>query len=294
MHTQPSNAFSYRWSHLNLNTEQGLCGWDARMEQYCGKSGTVLGIDLRGAVQIRFRNDQKLAFSREALTVVDSLFAKGDAVRVEADVGVVKAAQDGHGGYNDSMAPYCGSVGRIVDVDGDGDCHIQFGSGESFLFNGALVTRAPGGMPRVDGDMKAGDIVRTLEDWAETVAAQVGKGGSPDSMRRYCGVEGRVVETNRSQAEVQFVDGETVHYSRLALTVVPGKRRIDSEYRVGDMVRVDADVDLVKVYQETGGGFVESMRQHCGQAGRVIRINGPAMRVQFAPGETYVKGGEVR
>lgn len=64
-----------------------------------------------------------------------SPLTEGAQVKLLADVATVRSLAEGHGGWNDRMASYCGQTGIARHIDGDGDTMVQFVDGEMFMFN---------------------------------------------------------------------------------------------------------------------------------------------------------------
>lgn len=68
-----------------------------------------------------------------------SKYSVGQKVKICSDVTRVKLLQIGHGGYNIGMAPALGRVGRIVEIDSDGDFKVKCRNGPAWCFNPDLV-----------------------------------------------------------------------------------------------------------------------------------------------------------
>ncbi|XP_037566345.1 E3 ubiquitin-protein ligase MIB2 isoform X2 [Dermacentor silvarum] len=68
-----------------------------------------------------------------------SKYSVGQKVKICSDVTRVKLLQIGHGGYNIGMAPALGRVGRIVEIDSDGDFKVKCRNGPAWCFNPDLL-----------------------------------------------------------------------------------------------------------------------------------------------------------
>ena len=61
-----------------------------------------------------------------ALEGVPCPFSVGQSVTTLDDVGKVRELAEGHGGWEEWMAPYCGQAGIVTDTDRDGDVRVEF------------------------------------------------------------------------------------------------------------------------------------------------------------------------
>ena len=73
---------------------------------------------------------------------------EGDPVTIIADVPRARQLADGHGGWVDSMARYCGQSGVVRSVDGDGDVAVQFRDGQNWTWNPACIVGGGGTRPQ--------------------------------------------------------------------------------------------------------------------------------------------------
>ncbi|GCB72199.1 hypothetical protein scyTo_0009056, partial [Scyliorhinus torazame] len=133
--------------------QDGHGGWNPKMAEYIGRTGTVHRITDRGDVRVQYSNNIRWTFHSGALTKVDT-FAVGDIVRVMDDLETVKRFQAGHGEWTDSMAPALGQIGKVLKVYGDGDLRVGVG-GQTWTFNPACVTTAQPG--EVDANLMTTD-----------------------------------------------------------------------------------------------------------------------------------------
>ncbi|KAJ8320154.1 hypothetical protein KUTeg_001741 [Tegillarca granosa] len=82
--------------------------------------GTVVQIIVPGLVRVQYQNGNMYSLNQLSLSKVHT-FQKGDLVRVFGDKEMVSALQQGHGGWSDNYNQTLGKLGRVVDVDEDGD-----------------------------------------------------------------------------------------------------------------------------------------------------------------------------
>ncbi|XP_006885897.1 PREDICTED: E3 ubiquitin-protein ligase MIB2 isoform X2 [Elephantulus edwardii] len=106
--------------------QEGHGGWNPRMAEFIGQTGTVHRITDRGDVRVQFSNETRWTFHPGALIKHNSFWV-GDVVRVIDDLDAVKRLQAGHGEWTDDMAPALGRVGKVVKVFGDGNLHVAVG-----------------------------------------------------------------------------------------------------------------------------------------------------------------------
>lgn len=111
---------------------QGHGGWQSSMADYIGKVGKIVKIDADGDVHVNY-GLQSWVFHPDAVKKV-STFTSGTKVRVLSDRQLVQSLQQGHGGWNESMAGALGKEGVILEVDSDGDAVVMVGA-NLWLFN---------------------------------------------------------------------------------------------------------------------------------------------------------------
>uniref|UniRef100_UPI00398E4BB9 E3 ubiquitin-protein ligase MIB2 n=1 Tax=Pristiophorus japonicus TaxID=55135 RepID=UPI00398E4BB9 len=148
--------------------QEGHGGWNPKMAEYVGRTGTVHRITDRGDVRVQYSNNIRWTFHPGALTKVDT-FTVGDIVRVMDDLETVKRLQAGHGEWTDSMTPALGQVGKVLKVYGDGDLRVGVG-GQTWTFNPACATAAQPG--EVDANLMTAD---NTNDSASTVISVLEK-----------------------------------------------------------------------------------------------------------------------
>ncbi|XP_062959850.1 E3 ubiquitin-protein ligase MIB2 isoform X3 [Cynocephalus volans] len=122
--------------------QEGHGGWNPRMVEFIGQTGTVHRITDRGDVRVQFNQETRWTFHPGALTKHNSFWV-GDVVRVIDDLDTVKRLQAGHGEWTDDMAPALGRIGKVVKVFGDGNLRVAVG-GQRWTFSpSCLVAYRP-------------------------------------------------------------------------------------------------------------------------------------------------------
>ncbi|XP_060055844.1 E3 ubiquitin-protein ligase MIB2 isoform X2 [Erinaceus europaeus] len=122
--------------------QEGHGGWNPRMAECIGQTGTVHRVTDRGDVRVQFSHETRWTFHPGALTKHDCFWV-GDVVRVIDDLDTVKRLQAGHGEWTDDMAPALGRVGKVVKVFGDGNLRVAV-SGQLWTFSpSCLVAYRP-------------------------------------------------------------------------------------------------------------------------------------------------------
>ncbi|CAH2319959.1 E3 ubiquitin- ligase MIB2 isoform X1 [Pelobates cultripes] len=117
--------------------QEGHGGWNPKMAEFIGQTGTVHRITERGDVRVQYNSETRWTFHPGALTKHNSIWV-GDAVRVMDCMDSVKKLQVGHGEWTDDMAPALGQIGKVIKVFGDGDMRVSVG-GQSWTFNPACL-----------------------------------------------------------------------------------------------------------------------------------------------------------
>uniref|UniRef100_A0A2K5HP73 E3 ubiquitin-protein ligase MIB2 n=1 Tax=Colobus angolensis palliatus TaxID=336983 RepID=A0A2K5HP73_COLAP len=122
--------------------QEGHGGWNPRMAEFIGQTGTVHRITDRGDVRVQFNHETRWTFHPGALTKHHSFWV-GDVVRVIGDLDTAKRLQAGHGEWTDDMAPALGRVGKVVKVFGDGNLRVAV-AGQRWTFSpSCLVAYRP-------------------------------------------------------------------------------------------------------------------------------------------------------
>ncbi|XP_026537326.1 E3 ubiquitin-protein ligase MIB2 [Notechis scutatus] len=118
--------------------QEGHGGWNPKMAEFIGQTGTVHRITDRGDVRVQFNNDTRWTFHPGALTKLNTFWVD-DVVRVIDDMETVKQLQAGHGEWTDEMTAILGHIGKVIKIFGDGDLRVSFSS-QSWTFNPACLT----------------------------------------------------------------------------------------------------------------------------------------------------------
>ncbi|GIL56975.1 hypothetical protein Vafri_12242, partial [Volvox africanus] len=166
--------------------QNGHGGFSVNMGKYLGKAGTVSYKYQDGDVKIRFDNGDEFCWSHELVlpgtpAQVPTAYDVGTAVlisNVTADE--ARAAQDGHGGWNTSMANYLGKNGTVSYKYADGDMKVKFTDGNEYCWFWGLVGPAQaGGITTSSGGCKPGahkGVWRSTETkyWCSTASMTEG------------------------------------------------------------------------------------------------------------------------
>eukprot|EP00499_Haloplacidia_sp_CaronLabIsolate_P000545 CAMPEP_0196797204 /NCGR_PEP_ID=MMETSP1104-20130614/38523_1 /TAXON_ID=33652 /ORGANISM="Cafeteria sp., Strain Caron Lab Isolate" /LENGTH=577 /DNA_ID=CAMNT_0042167609 /DNA_START=59 /DNA_END=1789 /DNA_ORIENTATION=- len=280
----------------------GHGGWNDRMAGYCGRLGTVREIDSDGDVVVQFSDGKRWFYNPDALLPPDfdisslpsggavsgSLSSRGAGsisvgarVRVHPDARHVQRLNEGHGGWNDRMAEYCGRVGTLHQIDGDGDAAVSFSDGRRWFYNPAALS--PAGPPA-----SVGMSVRVVPDAGMVQRLAEGFGGWNSDMASYCGRIGRVDSVRDSGAlRVQFAGGQKWLFNPDVLMGVSGAH--DDGMAVGARVRVIPDAAEVKRLSEGHGGWNDRMAEYCGRIGTVADVDSDGdMSVVFSDSQKWL------
>lgn len=137
----------------------------------------------------------------------------GMCVRVTTDVAQLELQSEGHGGWTEAMASYCGALGRVIAIYPSGDLEVHFSEFSPQLtgqwtLNPASVSleadttgrHADTDHERASGqaDIAVNSIVRVTADAVELERMSEGHGGWNPDMRAYCGANGRVISISAS------------------------------------------------------------------------------------------------
>uniref|UniRef100_A0A8C5VFK0 RING-type E3 ubiquitin transferase n=1 Tax=Microcebus murinus TaxID=30608 RepID=A0A8C5VFK0_MICMU len=153
--------------------QEGHGGWNPRMAEFIGQTGTVHRITDRGDVRVQFNHETRWTFHPGALTKHNSFWV-GDVVRVIDDLDAVKRLQAGHGEWTDDMAPALGRVGKVVKVFGDGNLRVAVG-GQRWTFSpSCLVAYRPEEDANLDVAERARENKSSLSVALDKLRAQKG------------------------------------------------------------------------------------------------------------------------
>ncbi|XP_078665265.1 uncharacterized protein LOC144907776 [Branchiostoma floridae x Branchiostoma belcheri] len=121
------------------NLQEGHGGYSTQMEQSIGSNGSIMYIDDDGDTWVNFPV-YSAGFNTKALVKVPvpdeerDRLAVGDFVKICEDKHAVMTRQEGHGGWNEDMEMALGKVGRIDNIDRDGDIVVK-AVGRKWIFN---------------------------------------------------------------------------------------------------------------------------------------------------------------
>ncbi|XP_078692363.1 uncharacterized protein LOC144922444 isoform X2 [Branchiostoma floridae x Branchiostoma belcheri] len=210
-------------------------------------------------------------------------YSTGEKVKVEHDKITLQLLQRGHGGFSDPMLECLEKEGTVEGVDQDGDIVVRYPSGNRFCLN-------PDALTKVGGDdssaLRTGDWVRVSEDHGKVQRQQVGHGGWNNDMTASLGNVGRIVHVFPDRDVKVDVGGRMWCFNPASLTKVSAPGEGGNRLSVGDLVKIDGDVDRVRTMQEGHGGWVPAMSATLGQLGRVVAVGANRVKVEV-PG----KGG---
>ncbi|XP_033102784.1 E3 ubiquitin-protein ligase MIB2-like isoform X3 [Anneissia japonica] len=132
------------------------------------------------------RLGEKLELSPTTTEGKKNTFNVGDKVKVVLQQDILKAMQEGHGGWNPKMAEYIGKIGVVHRVTERGDIRVQYhSSGTRWTFHaGALI--------KVEL-YSIGDVVRVSDDVSKVKQLQAGHGEWTENMRVIIGKVGKVI-----------------------------------------------------------------------------------------------------
>ncbi|KAM6217326.1 E3 ubiquitin-protein ligase MIB2 isoform 4-T4 [Rhynchocyon petersi] len=151
--------------------QEGHGGWNPRMAEFIGQTGTVHRITDRGDVRVQFSNETRWTFHPGALVKHNSFWV-GDVVRIIDDLDAVKRLQAGHGEWTDDMAPALGRVGKVVKVFGDGNLRVAVG-GQLWTFSpSCLVAYRPEEDANLDVAERARENKSSLDVALDKLRAQ--------------------------------------------------------------------------------------------------------------------------
>ncbi|CAG0880694.1 unnamed protein product [Cyprideis torosa] len=131
--------------------QEGHGGWNPRMAEYISKVGYVHRVTDKGDIRVTYDDGTRWTYYPGALARVEG-FRPGDVVRVSDDPARVREAQDGHGGWIDSMSEALGKVGKIIKLYPDGDLRVQV-DGKVWTLNPSNVSLVPGSQLELNNTM---------------------------------------------------------------------------------------------------------------------------------------------
>ncbi|XP_064642010.1 E3 ubiquitin-protein ligase MIB2-like isoform X2 [Lineus longissimus] len=114
-------------------------------------------------------------------------FKVGDKVRVDLDIVILKAMQEGHGGWNPKMADYIGRVGTVHRITERGDVRVQYeGCANRWTFHAGALTKVQ--------QFAVGDIVKISDNLPQVKSQQKDHGEWTDQMKAALGQTGKVLK----------------------------------------------------------------------------------------------------
>ncbi|XP_021361019.1 E3 ubiquitin-protein ligase MIB2-like isoform X2 [Mizuhopecten yessoensis] len=118
---------------------------------------------------------------------VQCQFKVGDKVKVDLEADILKAMQEGHGGWNPRMAEYIGKVGSVHRITDRGDVRVQYeGCSNRWTFHAGALTKVH--------LFALNDIVKISQDIHIVKELQKGHGEWSENMRPALGKTGRVLK----------------------------------------------------------------------------------------------------
>ncbi|XP_019848978.1 PREDICTED: E3 ubiquitin-protein ligase MIB2-like [Amphimedon queenslandica] len=143
----------------------------------------------------------------------DGGIAAGDQVRVQLDVDVFKALQEGHGGWNDDMAQLIEQMGTVHNVLDSGDIRVRYPNNRTWTLNPASLTKVT--------QFAVGDVIKIIDDIALVHDLQEDHGGWVDDMALTLGQAGRVVRVFPSGDLRVSVNGRSWTFNPLCMNAAP-------------------------------------------------------------------------
>ncbi|XP_022104151.1 E3 ubiquitin-protein ligase MIB2-like isoform X2 [Acanthaster planci] len=183
-------------------------GWDVESGRsvasvsWSGSATNVYRVGHKGKVDLKYTQDAiggyyykehlpKLGEDLQTVPMQDGkaslIFSVGDKVKVILEEDVLKAMQEGHGGWNPKMAECIGKVGVVHRVTERGDIRVQYPP------NSIRWTFHPGSLNKVDA-YASGDRVRVSTNISMVKKLQVGHGEWSDNMKDTLGKTGKVIK----------------------------------------------------------------------------------------------------
>ncbi|XP_013397887.1 E3 ubiquitin-protein ligase MIB2 isoform X2 [Lingula anatina] len=146
--------------------------------------------------------------------VVPCQFRVGDKVKVDLDLDILKAMQEGHGGWNPKMAEFIGKVGTVHRITERGDVRVQYeGCQNRWTFHAGALTKVQ--------QFSVADIVKISENLHEVRKLQVGHGEWTDSMKAALGKIGKVLKVYADGDLRVAVNKQTWTFNPACCTVLP-------------------------------------------------------------------------
>lgn len=149
-----------------------------------------------------------------AVGVTPSQFKVGDRVRVDLEVDILKAMQEGHGGWNPRMAEYVGKVGTVHRITERGDVRVQYeGCSNRWTFHAGALTKVQ--------QFSVGDYVQISDSIQAVKDLQKGHGEWTENMKAALGKVGKVLKVYVDGDLRVAVGGTTWTFNPAVCTLMP-------------------------------------------------------------------------
>ncbi|VDH99791.1 E3 ubiquitin-protein ligase mind-bomb [Mytilus galloprovincialis] len=221
-------------------------GWDSESERSVSNvawqtgSTNVYRVGHKGKVDLKYVTaGQGIYYYKEHLPVLgefsDSVtqsgvacpFKVGEKVQVDLDPEILKAMQEGHGGWNPRMADYIGKVGVVHRITDRGDVRVQYeGCSNRWTFHAGALTKVHAF--RVNDQVKVSHNIHLVKE------KQKGHGEWSESMRAILGKQGRVISIYPDGDLRVTVNGNTYTLNPICCTVPSQEPDVNNTDRFPD------------------------------------------------------------
>ncbi|XP_061198218.1 E3 ubiquitin-protein ligase MIB2-like [Saccostrea echinata] len=116
-------------SELRVLQSSSDIGWQEEMTYCVNNTGTIIHIPSICQARVQYQNGLLFNFQKFVLHRVHRL-EMGDLVRVMKDKTIAFRLQQGHGGWSKNQDLTLGRLGRIVNIDDDGDVSVTVGDSQ--------------------------------------------------------------------------------------------------------------------------------------------------------------------
>ncbi|XP_070208056.1 uncharacterized protein [Littorina saxatilis] len=234
------------------------------MPKVMGQTGEVVSVAVSGTVTVRFTSSV-YTFHPHALTKVPTLTA-GSTVRIrekEEEVKVLNARV----GWREELRATIGKVGRVLNIDSDGDVLVSFGR-HHFLFAPACCIPAPHTKPdslSIESGGKLPDIIRQAvlsHDKKSSASGENTEVSKKKTEEMYRVLREKIQSermTTRGRGDIQALynaikNGDHVTVRAMCLA---DKTLVEREYQdltalVGACIEGDSHIPVVRALMEAG------------------------------------------
>ncbi|KAK3104710.1 hypothetical protein FSP39_008391 [Pinctada imbricata] len=147
---------------------------------------------------------------------IQNQFRVGDKVRVDLEAEILKAMQEGHGGWNPRMSEYIGRIGTVHRITERGDVRVSYeGCSNRWTFH-------PGALTKVHL-FAINDIVKISESIHLVKELQKGHGEWTDNMKMTLGRVGRVLKVYADGDLRVAVANQTWTFNPACCVLVPSQ-----------------------------------------------------------------------